>query len=468
MRSFPISLIIAGLASIALSACAPSPFDFEPPESSPLLRELPRYSAPANPDHSRQAAEAVSTSGDLTLRSALAAALLSNPALRAAAWEPRLAEANRLQAGLSPNPEIGLELENFAGTDALGGSDALETTLVLSQLIELGGKKDRRIEVADSAWTVSALDYEAERLDVVTETAARFVRVLKLQQQVQFAERARALAEESRRVIDRRVQAGDVSPIDEIKARLESESARIASDRLKRELDAARRDLSGMWDETNPAFGTALGSLDEVMDVPSLDELTNRIESHPEVQRWVAETERRRSVVELERAQAVPNVNAGLGIRYVNEIDDAALVGGVSVPLPLFDRNQGGILAARLRAAQALDEGRASQRELATRLVREHSRLTAAFHEAQSIDSALLPAARDAYDATRRAYDEGKLPYLDVLDAQRTMFDTEAQRLEALAEYHSALVQVEGLISAPMSTLRQSAPDASEHPGDTP
>ena len=144
MRSFPISLIIAGLTSIALTACAPSPLEFELPESSPLLRELPRYSAPANPDRSRQAARAVSTSGDLTLRNAIAAALLSNPALRAAAWEPRLAEANRLQAGLSPNPEIGLELENFAGTGALGGTGALETTLVLSQLIELGGKKARR------------------------------------------------------------------------------------------------------------------------------------------------------------------------------------------------------------------------------------------------------------------------------------------------------------------------------------
>lgn len=468
MRSFPFSLLIAGLACIAIPACAPSPFDFDPPEPRPLLRELPRYSAPANPDQARQATDVVSTSGDLTLRNALAAALLHNPELRAAAWEPRLAEANRLQAGLSPNPEVGLELENFAGSGALSGTDALETTLLLSQLIELGGKRDHRIRVADRAWSVSALDYEAERLDVVTETAARFVHVLELQQQVEFAERARALAEESRRVIDRRVQAGDVSPIDEIKARLESESARIAADRLKRELDAARRELSAMWDETEPAFGTVLGSLDEVMDVPSLDELTDRIEAHPEVQRWIAETERRTSAVELEQAQAVPDVNAGLGVRYINEIDDAAFVGAVSVPLPLFDRNQGGILAARLRAAQALDEGRASQRALATRLVREHSRLTAAFHEAQSIDTALLPAARDAYEATRRAYDEGKLPYLDVLDAQRTLFDTEAQRLEALAEYHSALVQVEGLISAPLSTRHQSAPDASEHPGDTP
>ena len=105
MRSFPFSLVIAGLACVAIPACAPSPFDFDPPEPRPLLRELPRYSAPANPDQGRQAADVVSTSGDLTLRNALAAALLHNPALRAAAWEPRLAEANRLQAGLSRNPE---------------------------------------------------------------------------------------------------------------------------------------------------------------------------------------------------------------------------------------------------------------------------------------------------------------------------------------------------------------------------
>ncbi len=455
-------------AIIVIAACAPSPFDFEPPESRPLLLDLPKYRTPANPDQERQTLELVTTTGDLSLRNALAAALLHNPELRAAAWEPRLAEASRLQAGLSPNPEVGVELENFAGSGAVSGTDALETTLLLSQLIELGGKRDRRIQVAEDAWAVSALDYEAERLDVVTETAARFVRVLELQQRVEFAERAWSLAEESRRVIDRRVQAGDVSPIDEIKARLESESARIAADRLKRELDAARRELSAMWDETEPTFGLVLGWLDEIMNVPSLHALTDRVEAHPEVQRWVAETERRTSVVKLERAQAVPDVNAGLGVRYLNQIDDGALVAAFSVPIPIFDRNQGGVLAARLRAAQALDEGRASRRRLATMLVREHSRLTAAYHEAQSIESVLLPAARHAYDATRRAYDAGKLAYLDVLDAQRTLFETEAQRLGALAEYHSALVQVEGLVSSHLETVPVNTANAPEHPGDTP
>ncbi len=454
--------------SILLGGCAPSPFDFEPPAARPLLRDVPRYEAPEDPDRVGPGSDVVTIGEQLTLRQALAAALVRNPRLRSLAWEPRIAEARRLQAGLSPNPSVGIEVEDFAGSGSLSGFDSAETTIAFSQLLELGGKRDRRVRVAEGQWIVAALDYEAQRLAVLTDTASRFVRVLELQQRVEFAVRAQALAEENRRVIDRRVQAGDVSPIDEIKARLESESTRIAADRLSRELEAARRELSAMWDATDPGFDTAIGSLDDLMPVPLLDALTDLVEHHPEVQRWIAETERRSSVVALERAQAVSDVTAGAGIRYAEESEDVGLVVAVSVPLAIFDRNQGGILAARLRAAQAIDEGRASRRDLATRLVRAHARLTAAYHEAKAIDAALLPAAQDAYDATRRAYDEGKLPYLDVLDAQRTLFDTETQRLEALAEYHATKVQVEGIISEPLNT--QSLREHTDHlnQGETP
>ena len=246
----------------------------------------------------------------MTLRQALAAALVRNPRLRSLAWEPRIAEARRLQAGLSPNPSIGIEVEDFAGSGSLNGFESAETTIAFSQLLELGGKRDRRVRVAEGQWAVAALDFEAQRLAVLTDTATRFVRVLELQQRVEFAVRAQELAEENRHVIDRRVQAGDVSPIDEIKARLESESARIAADRRGRELDAAKRDLCAMWDATNPDFDVAIGSLDDLLPVPLLDALTDLVEQHPEVQRWIAETERRSSVVALERSQAVPNVTA--------------------------------------------------------------------------------------------------------------------------------------------------------------
>lgn len=455
-------------AIVLLPACSPSPLTFDSFESRPLLRDLPRHVPPRQiSGHSDFSIEA-STSGELSLRDALAAALVSNPQLHAAAWEPRLEEAKRLQASLLPNPEVGLEFENFAGSGELSGDDSLETTILLSQLIELGNKRELRVSVAEEAWEVSAFDYETERLSVLVGTAARFVRVLEVQQRVAFAERARNLAEENRRIIDQRVKAGDVSPIDEIKARLESESGRIAVDRLKRELAAARRDLSAMWDEDEPNFLTAVGSLNELREVPPLNELAKQVEEHPEVQRWVAESERRSKSVELAKAQAIPDVNAGLGVRYINDIEDGALVGSISVPLNIFDRNQGGILTARLEAAQTLDKARASRRALITRLNREHARLTAAYHEAQAIDSVLLPAARSAYQATRRAYEEGKTAYLSVLDAQRTLFVTESQHLEAVAEYHAALVQIEGLISAPLHTFEADFPNTTPTKGDTP
>lgn len=462
------TLKISCVLLLAITGCTPSPFDLDLPETRPLIRDLPRHAAPADPKRQHHDGTGPAVSGELSLRDALAAALLHNPRLHASAWGPRLEEANRLQAGLRPNPEAGVEFENFAGSGELSGADALETTLMLSQLIELGGKRDSRVRVAEEAWRVSAFDYEAERLAVLTETATRFVRVLEIQQQVQLAERTRDLAEESRRVIDRRVQAGDVSPIDEIKARLESESARITADRLKRDLDAARRDLSAMWDQDEPTYTALIGSLDRLGPNPSLTDLSATIDAHPEVQRWAAEADRLAAAVELERARGVPDVDAGLGVRYENEINDAALVAGVSVPLPIVDRNQGNILAARLRAAQAIDEGRAIRRELATRLNRAHARLSAAYHEAQAITDVLLPASRDAYEATRRAYEEGKVPYLSVLDAQRTLFDTEAQRLEALAEYHTALVEVEGLIATPLDAVDSGMTPPPPTPGDQP
>jgi cobalt-zinc-cadmium efflux system outer membrane protein len=429
----------------------------------PLLRDLPRHFAPNKPTRSSNRAAELDIPESLTLRDALAAALLHHPGLRATAWGPRVEEARRLQAGLLPNPEADLELEDFGGSGDLGGTDALETTLSLRQLIELGDKREARVRAAEEAWRVSNLDYEAQRLDVLTETASRFVRVLALQQRAAFAERARELADESRRVIDRRVDAGDVSPIDGIKATLESESARIAADRVERELVAARRELSAMWDRDTPTFSMVLGSLDRLDAVPPLADLADQVDAHPRMRRWAAEADRLVAEAELAKARGVADVTAGLGVRFVAESDDTALVAGLSVPLTIFDRNQGNALAARFRAAQARDENRAIRRDLATRLGREYARLDAAYHEATAIQTTLLPAAREAYEATRRSYEGGKSPYLEVLDAQRTLFATEAQRLEALAEYHAALVQVEGLVSRP---LHEAAPASPHFSGD--
>ncbi|MEL7048547.1 MAG: TolC family protein, partial [Pseudomonadota bacterium] len=131
-----------------------------------MLADLPRYSAPADPSGRRAASGNLNIPDPLTLRESLAAALLHHPKLQTVAWDLRIEEARHLQAGLLPNPEAELELENFGGSGELSGTDALETTLSLRQLIELGGKREARIRAAEGAWRVSRLDYETQRLDV--------------------------------------------------------------------------------------------------------------------------------------------------------------------------------------------------------------------------------------------------------------------------------------------------------------
>ena len=113
--------------------------------------------------------------GALTLRDALTHALLKNPELAAFSWEVRAVDARILQAGLYPNPELGAEVENFGGSKTQQNFDGAESTFALSQLIELGGKREKRTRIVKLERDLAGWDYEAKRLDVYVATAKAFM-----------------------------------------------------------------------------------------------------------------------------------------------------------------------------------------------------------------------------------------------------------------------------------------------------
>ncbi|CAN0543814.1 unnamed protein product, partial [Laminaria digitata] len=150
------------------------------PEPRPLGEVIPAY----RPSDITRPSEELILDGDstLALSDALGLALLYNPDLRAFGWEVRAREARMLQAGLPPNPEIGTEVENFNGSGELGSFDAAEVTFGLSQLVELGGDRLRRKQVAARERDLAGWDYETVRLDVLTETTQAFAMVLAAQE----------------------------------------------------------------------------------------------------------------------------------------------------------------------------------------------------------------------------------------------------------------------------------------------
>ncbi|MGQ0594805.1 MAG: TolC family protein [Gammaproteobacteria bacterium] len=437
MSSKTLSILL--LAQLMSGVCAHADW-LEP---RPLGRDIP---APHPPRESPEVLPAITEpTGDLTLREALSLALLQNPELKAFAFEVRAREAAVLQAGLLPNPHLGVVAENF-GNNTLDEFDSTAITLQLSQLIELGGKRAARTEATQLARDLAGWDYERERIKVLTETQRAYVEVLSAQGRTALSKQVVALAEEVAAAVAKRVTAGKVSPVEETKAGVATASVRIELTRAERELQAARKRLAATWGSTAPRFERALGVLEAVPSIPTLEQLMERLRQNPELARWATELAERQAVIALEQTRAIPDLTASFGVRRFEEPGDDALVVGISLPLPVFNRNQGAILEAQRRLTKAEEERRAAEVRVATALSSAYQTLAGAHAEIAALKAQVLPGAQSAFEGASKGYRLGKFGLLDVLDAQRTLFGAKAQYLRALTDYHQSIAQVEGLI----------------------
>lgn len=427
------------------------------PPSRPLGAELDTIS-PATLEHARLREPFQEPEGTLSLPTALAAALSNSPSLETFAWQIRADEARALQAGLLPNPGLVIEGENFGGSGGFGGYEAAKTTVFLGQLVELGGKRAKRRRVAMLDRELSGWDYEAARLDVLTETTRRFIAVLAAHSRLDLANELRRVAAESLEATRARVRAGAASSVEEARSRVALATIEVELARRTVELEAADNQLGSSWDSASPRFTEVAGTLSELRELPSLETIANALEENPDLARWATENAKRDASFELARARAIPDVTAGLGIRHFQASDDVALVFGVEIPVPLFDRNQGGRAAARAESSRARALARARRLEVKRALITAHADALAAYRNARSLQRDVLPQAEGAYQSTEDGYRKGLFRLVDVLDAQRTLFEARSEHVNALERYHSASAEIERLVGARLESLNQRNP----------
>lgn len=455
MRTVVLCATLAALvAPSSAGAQSPSPSGVVP--RRPLGRDIPIYQ-PAPGDPARPDAPALQNpSGPLSLHDAVVLALLHHPGLAAFAWETRAREARLLQAGRPPNPVINVLVEDYGAQQFAGGGVnepvQPQATIQLSQLIELGGKRSARRQLATLDRDLAAWDYEAARIDVLTEVSRTFTDVLAAQETVALTEATTRLVEQVHESVGARVAAGVVSPIEETRAGVALAAARVESSRARRTLEASRLRLALLWGSPTPAFQAVTGDLKaEPAPLPPLTGLTARIEQSPALARWAAEMSRRQAALAVERSKRVPDVSITAGYRRFTAVDSNALVMAASVSLPVFDRNRGGIEEARSRVAKAYEEQRAAQAGVMASLADAYAALASAHDEVTALRSAVLPGSQQAFEAVSEGYRLGKFGFLDVLDAQRTLVNAGSQYLRALSDYYKAIANVERLIGAPLT-----------------
>lgn len=401
---------------------------------------------------------AAEPTGDLSLSRAIDATLRSNPVLLVTSYELKTADARITQAALRPNPIAGLQLENFAGTGAISAIESLETTLSLSQVIELGGKRAYRINAAQFDRELAGVERQSQQLDVFAEVTRRFIDVVLAQQAVTLAERAFALTDQTLGAITSRVQAARSPQAEQSRATIALTRARIEQQQARSNLQSARRALAALWGARSAAFTTATADLFALPNVESFDALSARLQSNPDFLRFATETRLREAELRLAQAQAKSDLNVSLGVRRFEATNDVALVAGVSMALPVFNRNQGAIREAEVRREQLRVQSQTALLRAEATLFGLYQELLSARMRVTTLRSEAIPQAEAALTQMQSGYERGRFSYLELASAQQELLGLQGAAIEAAADYHRLVAEIERLTGEPLTSDYLEAP----------
>ncbi|MCO7519372.1 MULTISPECIES: TolC family protein [unclassified Pseudomonas] len=372
----------------------------------------------------------------LSLDQALSAAFAQNPELAAVGREIGIAEGERRQAGLLPNPELAWEVEDTRRNTST-------TTVTLSQALELGGKRGARIEVAEAGQAVARLELQRQRNGLRADVIQAFHAALRAQTALELAQQSQALTERGLRVVEGRVRAGQSSPVEATRAQVQLAQAQAAVRRAQAERSVARQALARLTGSAEVGFDRLDSASLSPGPAPRAELLLAKVEQTVDWRLAAAQVERGEAGLGSEKAQRIPNLTVSLGSQYSREDRERVNVVGLSMPLPLFDRNQGNVLAAARRSDQARDLRNAVELRLRSDTRSALEQWATAMGEVQAYDRTILPSAQQAVDTATRGFEMGKFAFLDVLDAQRTLIEARGLYLDALASATDARAQVE-------------------------
>ncbi len=369
---------------------------------------------------------------------ALVIAFEQNPELAAAGREIGIAQGGRRQAGLIPNPTLSWESEGLKKRETTG-------TLLLSQPIELGGKRRARIQVAEQARNAAGVGLELKRNALAATVIAAFYEALRAQARLDLAQQSSELGERGMRVAQGRVDAGKSAPLEATRAQIQLEAIRLELNEARRLCSKAIRQLTVALGGEQPPGDRLQGDPARFPPRPELETLLAQLDQSAALRLAALQIDQGEAALALEKSHRIADLNVNLGTQYQGAEGHQVGVLGVSMPLPLFNRNQGNVYAATQRADQARDLRNATELRLRAETQQAIEQWSNAQISVEAYQLRILPAAQKTVDTALRGFQMGKFAFLDVLDAQRTLIASRNQYLQALAEVGDAWVQIVGI-----------------------
>ena len=402
--------------------------------------------SPVQQHHARQT---------ITLDEAIRLAISHNPGLAAAIHEMKARVGAAQQDAMLPNPVLVAEFEEFGGSGIYSGTDVMTSSIGISQEILLGGKLSVRKLLAEEIRKQTILENDAQLVTLSSEVGKKFIDVYIAQEKLKLARNDLQLTLASAEAISKRVASGEASPLEKTKFSVETAAAETTVKRVARILQAARLALAATWGSAAADFA---GVADDFLSIPSLDheeQLLKQLKNNPTYRLLTENVTLAENKFQLAKAEAVPDIEIGGGIQQFKETNDHAYFLDVSIPLPLINRNQGGIAAAQATLNQTKKEKEAGMLELQTNLMTTISILEGVWGNYLAVRNVIVPASEQVFASVQKAYRLGEQDYLELLEAQRSLLKARNEHLELLAEFWQLKLEVAALVGQPIFNGQQ-------------
>ena len=390
----------------------------------------------------------------ITLKDAIDLAFDFSPEIKSSKSEIDAARGLEKQAGYWKNPELEIEAENISGTGPYSGSNSAEYTYSLSKSIDVSGKRFTRKKAAKEARNAANSNFTANQLNIVRHIHIAYANVLAEAEAFKLAKEQELLAKQILTTVSKRVSAARESEIQKIKATVAHESSIIATSQERQQFNSAKKNLAKLLGKN---FLDASLDHSHFFDLESpkpIETYQSKLNNSPILKKFYHLSKEKEFAFDLERSQRISDPTVKIGIREFRGNNEQALVAGLSVPLPIFNWNQGNVSHSRAKLNQARNDELQAKLSLEQSLIEEWKNWQISYITADKLRKVILPTAKKAFKAAKNGYEKGKFPYLEVLDAQRTLFDARSKYHTALKQYHTARANIE-LITTPINEFKR-------------
>ncbi len=387
----------------------------------------------------------------LTLQAAIERTLQQNPQLHQFEFARQRLMSEREISDLKPAYQLGVELENFAGSGEAASFDNAELTVALSSVIELGGKRQSRVAVADARLDAFELERQAQTLDVLGELTSSFVQLLATQQELKLAAEAVALSSSLYSTVQTRARSGAASDAEVMRARAMLTQSNIQQEGLQRHLERQKIALARFWGSTTVEFSNVEGDLFAFNQSQPFSALYEAVQQSPTIMVFASERRLKDAEVRLAQTQNRADLGWQFGVRRFEATGDTGLTLGFSMPLFTESRNRGAVKSA-------LAERNALEYRRSDRLLALHDRLYSAYSQREQFIAAhrqlkqsVIPDLEKAQTITREAYDRGRLKYQDWITAQQELLNAKQRLIETATAALLNQAVIEQLTAQPLT-----------------